>query len=215
VSERPRPAPAAVAVRPMVAPDVPFLPAVERAAGLAFRELGMAAIAEDEPPPQSVLAAACAAGRGWVASDEATPVAYLLLAVVDGAAHIEQVSVHPGHARQGLGRRLIDEAEAWARLRSMPSLTLTTFRDVPWNAPYYRRLGFADLAEADLGPGLDAVRRHEAEAGLEAWPRVAMRRAVRPGPACAPPVPRATTGREDGARGSVPPVRSGGVGGTP
>ncbi len=109
---RPSPTPGVVTVRPMTAWDVPFLPAVERAAGLAFRDAGMAVIAEDEPLPQSVLAEYCDAGRGWVASGGG-PVAYLLVDVVDGAAHIEQVSVHPNHARQGLGRRLIDEAEAW------------------------------------------------------------------------------------------------------
>ncbi len=50
-------------------------------------------------------------------------------------------------------------------------MTLTTFADVPWNGPYYRRLGWRDLPAAELGPELAAIRRHEASLGLDAWPR--------------------------------------------
>jgi ribosomal protein S18 acetylase RimI-like enzyme len=44
--------------------------------------------------------------------------AYLLVAVVDGHAHLEQVSVRPEYARRGIGRRLGFEEEgldAWPR----------------------------------------------------------------------------------------------------
>ncbi|MGH3698833.1 MAG: alpha/beta fold hydrolase [Pseudonocardiaceae bacterium] len=34
--------------------------------------------------------------------------------MVDGNAHVEQVSVHPDHARQSLGAALLDTAAAWA-----------------------------------------------------------------------------------------------------
>jgi hypothetical protein len=56
------------------------------------------------------------------------------------------------------------------------ALTLTTFSQVPWNAPYYERCGFRCLDEAELTPGLRAIRRHEAEMGLDRWPRLCMRR---------------------------------------
>lgn len=157
-----------------------MLPDIERAAGQVFRDIGMAAIADDDPLPVDVLTSYQDAGRVLVAAEGRVPVAYLLLDVVDGNAHIEQVSVHPDHARRGLGSALIDAAEDWARRRSLPALTLTTFADVLWNAPYYRRLGFETIPEASWGPGLLVVRRHEAEAGLDAWARVAMRRVLAP-----------------------------------
>jgi GNAT superfamily N-acetyltransferase len=103
-------------------------------------------------------------------------VGYLLLDAVDGAAHIEQVSIHPGHARQGLGRALIGRAAVWARAGGLTALTLTTYVGVPWNGPYYERLGFRYLAREEETPGLRAVREHERAAGLDAWPRAAMRR---------------------------------------
>ena len=103
-------------------------------------------------------------------------VAYLLVDVVDEAAHVEQVSVDPAFARRGLGRELIDTAASWAVQQGLDTMTLTTFAEVPWNAPYYARLGFSVISEVDLGPGLVAVRRHERELGLDAWPRVSMTR---------------------------------------
>ena len=54
-------------------------------------------------------------------------------------------------------------------------MTLTTFRDVPWNAPFYERLGFCVLDSSELTPELDAVVREEAARGLDRDRRVVMR----------------------------------------
>lgn len=139
----------------------------------------MGAIADDPPPSLAELSEYLDSDHIWVATDEDdNPVAYALMEVVDGAAHIEQVSVHPGHARRGLGAHLIDEIGTWASRQRMTALTLTTFAEVPWNAPYYERLGFRTLDDSDVTPGLARIRRDEAEHGLDAWPRVTMRRAI-------------------------------------
>jgi GNAT superfamily N-acetyltransferase len=134
---------------------------IERAAGRAFADIGMPEIAEDEPAP--VTAA-------WVAVDERDePVAYLTSSEVDGCAHIDQVTVHPSHARRGIGAALIDHL---ATVSGKP-LTLTTFRDVPRNAPYYERLGFRVF---EPGPELAALMREEEQRIPGDAPRVAMRR---------------------------------------
>ncbi|MEU3625907.1 GNAT family N-acetyltransferase [Amycolatopsis coloradensis] len=156
--------------------DLPVLQDIERAAGEPFRALGMAAIADDDPPSIEDLAAYRSAGRAWVLDDGDGPLAYLLAEVVDGYGHIEQVSVHPDHARRGLGRQLIEHAGKWAAREGLAGLTLTTYTEVPWNAPYYARLGFVTLGEDDLTEGLRAIRSHEIACGLDAWPRVTMRR---------------------------------------
>src|SRR5690242_3058794 len=91
--------------------ELPLLQNIERAAGVCFRDIGMPQIADDPPLQVAELARYQRAGMAWVIADAAdTPVAYLIAEVVDGSLHIEQVSVHPGHARHGLGRRLIDHA---------------------------------------------------------------------------------------------------------
>jgi GNAT superfamily N-acetyltransferase len=90
-------------------------------------------------------------------------VGYLLVQVLDGSAHIDQVSVHPGHARQGLGRRLLDTVAAWAAQCGLSALTLS--RTSPWNAPYYGRLGFGVLSATQTTSGLWRIQDHEARRG--------------------------------------------------
>jgi GNAT superfamily N-acetyltransferase len=154
------------------ADELPILQRIEVASGLIFRDVGMPDIADAAPMPLDILAEHQRAGRVWVAGER--PVAFLVAEPVDGCAHIAQVSVHPEHARQGVGRRLIEHADAWAASGGLAALTLTTFRTVPWNAPYYRRLGFRELTE--LTPGLARIMAAEAAAGLDPAARVCMRR---------------------------------------
>ncbi|MEU8820267.1 GNAT family N-acetyltransferase [Actinoplanes sp. NPDC048796] len=164
-------------IRAALPADLPFLQEIERAAGEGFRAIGMAAIADDDPPSIEVLTDYERAGRAWVAADGG-PVGYLLARLVDGDVHVEQVSVHPSRQGEGAGSALLERAEQYAVECGAKALTLTTFADVPWNAPYYRRRGFAVVDEGELTPGLRAVREHEAAAGLDRWPRVTMRRPV-------------------------------------
>lgn len=165
-------------IRPSTIEELPVLQDIERAAGLCFRDIGMDEIADDEPLTLEELGTYQRAGRAWVAVNGADrAVAYLITDPVDGNMHIEQVSVHPGSARRGLGRALIEHAAGRAAAEGAGALTLTTFVDVAWNAPYYAaRCGFRTLGEDELTPGLREIRRSEAVHGLDRWPRVCMRR---------------------------------------
>jgi GNAT superfamily N-acetyltransferase len=166
---------AAPLVRSATPEDLAFLPLIESRAGAPFRDLGMDAVADDDPPTVEDLAPYVAGARAWVAvSREGVPVAHLLAEVVDGTAHIDQVSVDPAHARQGVGRALIAAVARWADAHGLPTITLTTFRDVPWNGPYYGRLGFAVVPADAVTPGLRRIRETERSRGLDAWPRVVM-----------------------------------------
>ncbi|WP_243874663.1 GNAT family N-acetyltransferase [Arthrobacter woluwensis] len=164
---------------------------LERAAGELFRQAGMASIADDEPFSDAELAAFAASGWAWVltvpvggsalvpggedaAENPAAVAGYAVGEVVDGAAHLEQLSVDPRHGRQGLGARLVEHFRAEARDRGLRRATLTTFSEIPWNAAYYARLGFAVLPQAEWGPELRAKVAEEAAHGLDRWPRVVM-----------------------------------------
>lgn len=163
-------------IRPARVADVPALREIERAAGEPFREIGLDVVADEEPPPAAVLAAYVVAGRAWVAERSAGTglVGYLIADLVDGCAHVEQVSVLPSQRGRRIGEGLVEHLAGWARDRGLPALTLTTYRDVPWNGPHWVRLGFRELIAP--GPGLRAIREHEAARGLDVWPRLAMRR---------------------------------------
>lgn len=164
-------------IRKAKAEDLPKMRDIEVAAGEAFRTLDMGAIADDSPPTLDDLAIYQQDARAWVftkSDDEA--VAYILVEVVEQSAHIDQVTVHPLHARQALGRKLIDEVARWAANRGLKGLTLTTFEEVPWNAPYYARLGFQPVPEYQWSDGLRQIVQSEHAHGLDAWPRVLMRK---------------------------------------
>jgi GNAT superfamily N-acetyltransferase len=150
------------AIRAMTAEDFAAIQAIENSAGQLFREIGMTEIADDEPPSFEVLAGHAAGGHAWVLVDENDhPIGYLLVDIVDGCAHVEQLSVHPNQHRRGYGLALITHVSEWARAERLSGITLTTFRDVPWNAPYYERCGFRQLAEDELTAGLAEIRaRH-------------------------------------------------------
>jgi GNAT superfamily N-acetyltransferase len=165
-------------VRTASAGDLAQLPAIQTAAGAVFRDIGMADIADNPPMPLDALAGYQRAGHAWVAVDRPDrPIAFIVVDVVDECAHIEQMSVRPDHARRGIGRTLINHVGAWASEQGLHALTLTTFRTVPWNAPYYERLGFAE-PPGGPAPGLAAIMAAETAAGLDPAVRVCMRRSL-------------------------------------
>lgn len=166
-----------MSIRVARAGDLDVLVEIERAAGETFRSLGMDLVADDGPGSVEELTPYAGDGRALVSVDvRDRPVGYLLIDVVDGAAHIEQVSVHPDHARRGVGGALIARAASWASALGLGALTLTTYVEVPWNGPYYERLGFRYLTTDEETPGLRAIRDRERAAGLDAWPRACMSR---------------------------------------
>lgn len=149
--------------------DLAEVPGVEAAADALFVPLGIT----DLPPPATAEEGAGA----WRVLVAGRPVAgFAVLELVDGAVHLEQLSVHPAHGRRGLGAGLLGATLETARQHGADRVTLLTYADVPWNAPYYARHGFSVTTE--LTPGLLALRRRELELGLDRHgPRVAM---VRP-----------------------------------
>jgi GNAT superfamily N-acetyltransferase len=163
--------------------DGPVLREIERLAGERFRDVGLGEIADHEPASLAVLAGYAADGRAWVAADPGDAgavVGYVIVDVVDGAAHVEQVSVRPDRQGLGVGRALLDRVGEWAAATGRTALTLTTFSDVPWNRPLYEHLGFRVLTDPEIGPQLRAVCAEEAAHGLDPSTRVCMTRPLTP-----------------------------------
>ncbi len=165
------------------AEDIEAMRDVEVDAGRRFRDLpaetGLAEIADDEPPAPEVLAGHIDSNSGWVVTDPAAGdlvVAYAVMSMMDDDAHLDQVSVRSAYERRGIGTALIEMACRSAIELGFDAITLTTFRDVPFNGPYYRSLGFSELPMHECGPDLRSLRHHERDIGLDVQPRIAMRR---------------------------------------
>ncbi|WP_353860265.1 GNAT family N-acetyltransferase [Azospirillum formosense] len=167
-----------IRIRPATPCDAPALPGIERSSGTIFRQwAGLEWIADDDVQSEERHHTLIADGVAFVAELPGHgPAAFLNGSVTPDALHIWQVAVHRDRQGQGLGRQLIDAAQGYAVDHGVPSLTLTTFRAVPWNEPYYRRLGFVTLDDGQLGPRLRAVLDAEKQAGLPIAQRCAMRK---------------------------------------
>ena len=149
--------------------DLAQLPDVEAAADELFVPLGIT----DLPAP----ATAEERGRSWRVLVVGEPVqGFAVLELLDGAVHLEQLSVHPAHGRRGIGGALLAATVEAAREQGADRVTLLTYADVPWNAPFYARHGW-EVTEPTHA--LQALRRHEGELGLDRHGRrVAMTRRV-------------------------------------
>ncbi|MHA7155193.1 GNAT family N-acetyltransferase [Arthrobacter sp. TMN-50] len=154
--------------------DIAFLPVIEAAAD------SLLTVINGAPLPRSLPAGA---SRSEMARSLKLLVAgrpclgFARLEEVDGGAHLEQLSVLPHHAGQGIGRGLVEASMGWARRQGYGSMTLSTFAHVSFNARFYASCGFKLVQ--DLSPALLELRRREAAIGLDhIGPRVVMRAAL-------------------------------------
>ncbi len=161
----------------LAGPDhVAELPAIERLAATRFGDSLPESVLSHVTPVEE-LAAAQQAGLLWVALEPAgAPVGFAVASVSGRRVHLEELDVLPAHGRRGVGSTLVKAVEAHALKCECTEVTLTTFRCVPWNAPFYARIGFEAIPEQELDA--DLVRRlsHEEALGLERSKRVAMRK---------------------------------------
>lgn len=168
-------------VRPATHADAPLLPAVERSAGQAFRQIqDLAWIADDSGQSVERHLTLIAQGVAWVAVDagltpEEVPVGFLNGEILDGNLHIWEMSVDKDHQGKGIGRALMAQAKKWAVEQQLPFVTLTTFRNVPWNDKFYKSIGFVTLDDGEVTAALRKVLDDEVGDGLPAERRCAMR----------------------------------------
>lgn len=116
-----------------------------------------------------------AQGLIWVAEGDGEPIGFAACEAFDDALHLWELAVRRDRQGQGAGRALVAVCVAEARARGLRAVTLTTFREIPWNAPLYARLGFVVIAPDALNGRLAADLAAEAARGLDAASRCAMR----------------------------------------
>jgi GNAT superfamily N-acetyltransferase len=166
-----------ITIRPARAEDAGALPSIEQSAGEAFRTIPeLAWLADGDNISAERHRALIADGACWVAAEEkGRPVGFLSAGIEGDALHIWELDVRLDRQGSGIGRALLERAVADARLRGLAAVTLTTFRAVHWNAPFYRKLGFRILEGAEIDGRLTGLLGDEAEHGMPSDQRCAMR----------------------------------------
>lgn len=157
--------------------DANAIRTIEFEAGQRFTSVGMTGIA-DAPPMELELVNRKIDARQIVVAvgaDESC-VGFVMFEPQPTRFYVQELDVLSSHAGQRIGAALIEQVAQLARVQQITQLILSTFREVPWNAPYYRRLGFHDIQEADLDTALIARRDAHIARGLDESKRVFMRR---------------------------------------
>ena len=167
-------------IRRAVPEDVVFLPDVERMAGTLFdthlTETGWTDDLVAHVNSIEDFQKARDAGRLWVAAAaEGQVVGFALVLEIGGYAHLEELDVLPAHGRRGVGSALLNAVCAWAGAAGYPAMTLRTFRDIPWNAPFYRRRGFDVVDSSQLSDEHVEIEALERKRGLRTDLRVSMK----------------------------------------
>ena len=125
-------------IRKTQSSDIGFLPAIEASASKAFKSiLELSWVADSQGMSTEAHKNTLETGYSWVAiAPPKTCVGFLTAAIMEGDFYIGEVSVHETHQKKGIGSRLFETAFIEAKSLDLQSVTLTTFKDVPWNAPY-------------------------------------------------------------------------------
>ena len=158
--------------------DVPNLAAIERSAGQLFKTVGLDAVADDDPMPAEVLSSYLDAGNLWVAaldSDFNEVIAFLAVFPITKTGptrsfdrtflHIAELSVHADHQRKGIAKALLRHLDEVAKNKEgakVVGLSLTTYRDVAFNGPFYARSGFVEIR-------VDEIENVVGRRGRELW----------------------------------------------
>ncbi|MBN1678956.1 MAG: GNAT family N-acetyltransferase [Anaerolineae bacterium] len=166
----------AYTIRPAHPDELHLLPGIELAAGKLFEQAGWDNVmALEDVTSEDAFHDYFNAGRLWVAAGpDDQPVGFAAVSIVDEHAHLDEIDVHPDHGRRGIGAALVEHVCAWARETGWPAVSLTTERDLPWNAPFYARHAFVILAPEQWTAGIRAIVAEEIERGLFFESRVVM-----------------------------------------
>ncbi|WCM22434.1 GNAT family N-acetyltransferase [Paraburkholderia bryophila] len=161
--------------------DANAIRAIEFEAGQRFASVGLTGIADAPPMDIERVENKIAAREIIVAVDadadaDATRVGFVMFEPQPTRIYIQELDVLTSHAGCRIGAALIEQVAQHALDRQLTQLILSTYREVPWNAPYYRRLGFRDIEPADLDAHLIERRDAHIARGLDESKRVFMRR---------------------------------------
>ncbi len=153
-------------------------PEIEARASVLFPEEDVPKASDDSANDVETFAEAVEEECLLVARVGGEVVGFALVELDDPEPHLEELDVLPEFGQRGIGRALVDATCERAAAAGFASITLSTFRHLAWNAPFYARAGFVVVPPEDWTPALARRAEEEAQAGLDPEKRVMMRRAL-------------------------------------
>lgn len=155
--------------------DAQFMPEIERAASALFESVeGLETLAGGDTLPLEKLERYVRKGHCLVAHAGEKMIGFLVCEPFRRELHIWELDVHPDFQGQGVGAGLLRACIIDARNSGFTAITLTTFRDVAWNGPFYASRGFEEVTALDAHPRLAGELALEADHGLPVSRRCAM-----------------------------------------
>lgn len=155
-----------IEIRPAREIDLAELPRIELSAAQKFVGRNVPAHLLTDVATAEAYRPHLLAGTLWVADENGAPVAFLAALAEGDRLHVDELDVRQDRQGRGLGRRLLDHAAQWARENGLRRMSLTTFRSIPWNAPFYASVGFREWPEAEAPATVRQALMNEATKGL-------------------------------------------------
>jgi ribosomal protein S18 acetylase RimI-like enzyme len=159
--------------------DIPVLAQVERSAAEIFRTVNLDFLVENPTVDPYLLVAMANANHLWIAVDKFDqPIGFVGGEYLDGNFHIVEISVAKNFQGMGVGKALMKVLVEQTRREGYKAMTLTTYRNLPWNAPWYSKMGFFEVNAQEMGKTFEDILEIEAKHGLDINNRCVMVKAL-------------------------------------
>ena len=157
--------------------DLPLLGPIERSAAELFRTVGLDFLTYGPTMDESLLSAMSISNHLWVAVNEVDqPIGFAGGEELAGNFHIAEISVSQDAQGKGVGKALMGELMRQAKEEGYPAVTLTTYRNLPWNGPWYHKLGFSEMKVDEMEEKYATIWDSEAQHGHDMNLRCIMRK---------------------------------------
>jgi ribosomal protein S18 acetylase RimI-like enzyme len=168
---------AEITIRKAQSWDIPLLEYVERSAAEIFRTANLSFLADGDTVDPRALVAMAQANHLLIAANRFDqPIGFVGGEYLNGNFHIIEISVAKEFQGKGVGKALMTAMVQQVSREGYKSITLTTYKNLPWNGPWYSRIGFFEVNAQDMGKEYLDILASEAQHGLDLRSRCVMRK---------------------------------------
>lgn len=154
-------------IRQALEENIASIIAIDSSATVKFGTIpALADLASDQESPEKIQQW-LRVGRVYLLEADAEPLGFVAAHQIDSVIHIDEIAVMSDSQGKGIGKMLLNAVVGWAKEISCQAdvwaarVTLTTYADVPWNGPWYRKFGFKEIEAQSIGSWLVAVENEE------------------------------------------------------